>query len=278
MVIDLAKVIGYSKDCLQSRSLMRAVMLDLYPGQTREMNVLLDVFESGIPREIRIAGIINESQYATYVRRIMNEYGLQEIYAMEGLDAWINQAIAPGTAESINKPNISFMQNGAETTITHAPIKNTLVIDVSGSAADFETKQSAQDKDKIEIVKFLGFDETELIVPNEIGGKKVIGIGKGAYKECSSVEKIKISEGIEYIEDSAFYGCKKLSKVVLPKSLNRIGTINNKTGMDRMGYNGAFAKTIIRTIKLPPLLSYLGEATFYDCNMLESINLPNGVR
>lgn len=32
-MIDLGKVLGYSKDCLQSRSLMRAVILDLDPGQ-----------------------------------------------------------------------------------------------------------------------------------------------------------------------------------------------------------------------------------------------------
>ena len=55
-MIDLGKVLGYSKDCLQSRSLMRAVILDLYPGQTREMNVLLDVYESGVPREIEVLG------------------------------------------------------------------------------------------------------------------------------------------------------------------------------------------------------------------------------
>ena len=92
-MIDLSKVIGYSKDCLQSRSLMRAVILDLYPWQTREMNVLLDVYESGVPREIRSAGTITDSQYAAYVQRIVNDYGLQEKYVIEGLDAWIDQCI-----------------------------------------------------------------------------------------------------------------------------------------------------------------------------------------
>ena len=53
MAIDLRRVLSYSKDCMQSRALMRAVILDLYPASTREMNVLLAVYESGIPKEIK---------------------------------------------------------------------------------------------------------------------------------------------------------------------------------------------------------------------------------
>lgn len=77
MDIDLQKVIGYSRDSLQSRALMRAVMLDLYPGKTREMNVLLDVYESGVPRKIKNDGKITDEQYVQYVQKIINEYGLQ---------------------------------------------------------------------------------------------------------------------------------------------------------------------------------------------------------
>ena len=54
MKIDLAIVIGYSKDSLQSREKMRAIMRDLYPNSTLEMNVLLSVYESGIPQIIII--------------------------------------------------------------------------------------------------------------------------------------------------------------------------------------------------------------------------------
>ena len=44
MDIDLSKVIGYSKDSLKSRTLMRAIMEDLLPDKTRKMNVLLRMY------------------------------------------------------------------------------------------------------------------------------------------------------------------------------------------------------------------------------------------
>lgn len=53
MEIDLQRVLSYSKDSLQSRALMRSIILDLYPGKTREMNVLLDIYESGVPLTIK---------------------------------------------------------------------------------------------------------------------------------------------------------------------------------------------------------------------------------
>ena len=291
-MIELSKVIGYSKDCLQCRSLMRAVILDLYPGQTREMNVLLDVYESGVPREIRSAGTISDSQYAAYVQRIVNDYGLQEKYVMEGLDAWIDQCISVGTAAKIHKPintyhNNSNGSNGVNSQpIKHEPIGAQSVKDVSGSSMDFEVQQYTKDASKIVIVKFKGFDEKELVVPSSIDGKIVIGVGKEAYKDCKTVEKLVIAEGIEFIENASFAGCVNLKEVVLPSTLSRIGTIKDETsnryGLYGLGLfgdsNGAFAGTAIKNIILPAKLSYLGEQTFSACRSLESINLPNGIK
>ena len=70
MEIELSKVIAYSKDCLQSRALMRSIMLDLYPGRTLEMNVLLCIYESGVPLEIKNNGNISEEQYKRYIKKI----------------------------------------------------------------------------------------------------------------------------------------------------------------------------------------------------------------
>ncbi|MGF0019915.1 leucine-rich repeat domain-containing protein [Sporofaciens sp. SGI.106] len=284
-MIDLSKVIGYSKDCLQSRSLMRAVILDLYPGQTREMNVLLDVYESGVPREIRRAGAITDSQYAAYVQRIVNDYGLQEKYVMEGLDAWIDQCIGVGTAAKIHKPSI-LLSSGANANpqprpIKHATIGAQSVQNVAGSAFYFDLK--SVDADSVEIIKFKGFDEKELTVPSTIDRKKVVGIGKDAYKACKSVEKIIIAEGITYIENGAFAECPMLKEVILPSTLKRIGSKEDSSKTDRFSYlmsmenEGVFAQTTIGHIILPTGLTYLGKETFSGCSSLEEIDLPNGI-
>ena len=283
-MIDLSKVIGYSKDCLQSRSLMRAVILDLYPGQTREMNVLLDIYESGVPREIRNTGTITDSQYAAYVQRIVNDYGLQEKYVMEGLDTWIDQCICIGTAAKIHKPGI--IPNGGVNgnlqpqPIKHAPIGAQSVQNVAGSAFDFDIK--AIDANSVEIIKFKGFDEKELTVPSTIDQKKVVGIGKDAYKACKSVEKIIIAEGIIYIENGAFAECSILKEVVLPSTLKRIGSKEDSLEVS-FSYSylkenvGVFAQTAIKRIILPTGLTYLGRETFRGCSSLEEIDLPNGI-
>lgn len=286
-MIDLGKVIGYSRDCMQSRALMRAVILDLYPGQTREMNVLLDVYESGIPREIRRAGTISDSQYANYVQKIVNDYGLQEKYVMKALDAWIEQCISIGTAAKIHKP-IQLSGNGIGENlqpqpINHAPIETQSAQNVSGHATDFEIKTI--DANSVEIVKFKGFDEKELTVPSMINQKRVAGIGKDAYKACKSVEKIIIAEGIQYIDDGAFAECQLLKEVVLPSTLTRIGSKEDKSKTDRYNYlylgnednGGAFANTAIKRIILPAGLTYLGKETFMYCTELDEIDLPNGI-
>jgi hypothetical protein len=269
MDIDLSKVIAYSKDSLQSRALMRAIMLDLYPGKTREMNVLLDVYESGVPREIKNMGKINDSQYMAYIQRIVNDYGLQENYVMEGLDAWITQCIGEGTVDKLHKP-IPYQQNNSSVSdeqpqpIKHKPIAVQSVKDVSGSSLDFEVQSYVQNSSEILIVKFKGFDEKELVVPSFIDGKKVVGIGKEAYKGCKKVEKLVIAEGIEFIENESFAGCINLKEIMFPSTLKKIG-------------NGAFSGSAVKNVILPSQLTDLGAGAFSSCQSLECIDLPNGI-
>ncbi len=116
MKIDLEKVCSYSKDGVLNRTLLRSIILDLYPDETLEMNVLLSVYESGVTQTIKRAGRVTDEQYAVYVKRISDAYGLKEKYIIEGLDAWIDYCIAPGTAELIEKPSFQCGQNDKTTT------------------------------------------------------------------------------------------------------------------------------------------------------------------
>lgn len=272
MDIDLSKVIGYSKDCLKSRTLMRAIMKDLYPDKTREMNVLLDIYESGVPKEIRHNGAISSEQYQQYVEQIINNYGLQERFVCEGLDCWIDYCISPGTAAKVSrKKELSNGNTAGHQTreeIKHKPVDNT---PINGDASDYEV--TFLSSGKLEIKKFIGFDETTIVVPNVIDGKLVIGIGEDAYKSCVSVECVIISEGIEYISDGAFSECEKLKSIRIPSSVSRIGS----KGGNSSSTNGAFSKTSIETIDLPKGISYLGKGTFCECKQLKAINLPNSI-
>ena len=268
MEINLSRVIGYSKDSLQSRALMRAIMLDLYPGKTLEMNVLLDVYESGVPRKIKNDGEITEAQYTQYVQKIENEYGLQESYIVEALNAWIDVCLGKGTSSRINYKQKAETANSTPTGVGLSPAQhvhnrpaNSPKI-YSGSKNDYELKNISSTT--VEISKFLGFDEASTIIPNEIDGKRVVGVGASAFTKCAGIQELIISEGIEYIGSDAFKGCGNLRQVQFPSSLSMIGP-------------RAFSYTGIIAVDLPNKIKIIEAYTFECCQNLEAAILPDNL-
>ena len=295
MNIDLAIVIGYSKDSLQSREKMRAIMRDLYPNSTLEMNVLLSVYESGIPQIIRNNKSISNAQYTSYIQKIIDAYGIHEKYVIEGLNAWIDYCIGSGAVQNLQltyTPSKTKIQNNtysfpdmglnpkesiafSSPNISCYPIKN----QVSGDQSDYDIVDLGNGQ--IEIIKFKGFEEKTMIIPNKIQGKNVIGIGKEAYLGCKMVEKIIISEGIKYIEDRAFYRCSELSEVVFPDSLERIGTKPSKN--DHLyklcaDNNGAFYNTALQKLIFPSNLTFIGAGSFNKCDSLIKITCSDSLK
>ena len=283
MDIDLSKVIGYSRDSLQSRALMRSIMLDLYPGKTREMNVLLDVYESGVPRKIKNDGNITDAKYAQYIQKIVDDYGMQEQWAVVGLNAWIDVCLGKGTAATImyrvvtvpsnggNASNGNTVGGGYTNPIVHnnsAPINNT---PVQGNASDYEIADLGNGT--IEIKKFVGFDQADTIIPTEISGKKVVGIRSGAFQQCKGIKQLIIPEGIEYVEDGAFADCSNLIKIVLPNALSRIGNQNSRS--IGLGHKGAFQGTAISEIDLPNLIKVIPRSCFSNCKQLRKVQFPD---
>lgn len=82
----------------------------------------------------------------------------------------------------------------------------------------------------------------EVIIPGEIDGMAVTGIGDSAFEGCSSLKSITIPDGVTSIGDDAFRDCSSLENITVPD-----GVI------------------------------YIGEWAFYDCSNLESITIPHSV-
>lgn len=287
MDIDLQHVLSYSKDSLQSRAQMRAIMKDLYPGKILEMNILLDVYESGVPREIRNTGTINDVQYTKYMQKIINDYGLQQRYVIDALNAWIDVCISPGTSSRLklaggqqHKP----IEQPITNPINHVPI-NTGQVVVNGNTSDYETKSIRNDQ--VIITKFIGFDIADTIVPNEIDGKRVVEIGDNAYKSCSGIKSLVIPEGIVKIGASAFSNCDSLVSVTLPTTLIEIGerafyntgirSLDMPNGIKTISaFTFCYCKNLMKVI-LPDSLRVIESAAFQRCSALTSISLPSGV-
>lgn len=111
----------------------------------------------------------------------------------------------------------------------------------------------------IEIQGFNGFEVSTLVVPAEIEGIPVIGIGEDAFKHLNMVE-VELPDSIRYIKARAFWGCKKISKIVLPPKLKRIDMC-------------AFDATDIKLIVIPESVDTIAFDAFFMANVNKMVFL-----
>lgn len=117
----------------------------------------------------------------------------------------------------------------------------------------------------VEIVKYAGGDETEeLIIPNTIRGKIVVGIGVRAFSE-KKIVSVYLPETVRYIKGDAFRACKELKTVKLPEKLESLG-------------RHAFARCEnIDSIVIPKAVADIPSFCFAHCKRLSEVILNNGL-
>ena len=71
------------------------------------------------------------------------------------------------------------------------------------------------------ITKYKGSDEV-VVIPSEINGVKVKGIGGEAFAFKYKIISVQIPEGITSLSSTAFFRCGNLTKVIVPNSLESI--------------------------------------------------------
>lgn len=129
---------------------------------------------------------------------------------------------------------------------------------------------------------------SEIIVPEEIGGCTVTGIGDDAFRDCtnlrsfiipdsvtaiggyafincSNLESVNIPEKITAINGYTFYGCSSLTNIQLPEGITRIGI---------SAFNGC---SVLEELQLPETITEVGMSAFKGCDKLKSITIKNGM-
>lgn len=256
-MLDIKIIIEQYPQSLADRKQLAGLLRDLFPTEKAAVNNVLTVYDSGIATEISGLSSIDALCWNRFIKILTEEYGLREQAAATGVKTWAN---AYGVScEGIPDNDEKLPQKG----IIHDPSAYAKVGDiVPGNRSDYALTEG---KEGTIIQKFRGFETESMIVPNEIDGKKIVGIGSRAYENCSSVKTLTISDGIEYIQERAFAGCKKLSEIVLPSSLKEIG-------------NSAFyGCSQLSEIVLPASVTKLGDWAFANCSALQSIDLPDEI-
>ncbi|MBO5006249.1 MAG: leucine-rich repeat protein [Clostridia bacterium] len=117
------------------------------------------------------------------------------------------------------------------------------------SEADFTTKA---DGTGVSITKYNG-TETNVVIPETIGGKNVVSIASGAFKG-SSVERVVLNKNITKVAEGAFENCKKLDTIVIYDSLMNISS-------------KSFTGTTIKNLRVNAVLDLFKEWTISFINI-----------
>ena len=102
-------------------------------------------------------------------------------------------------------------------------------------------------------------EQDSLVIPDYINGKKVTGIGEGAFAYCDSLENITIPENVIDIGYSAFFRCDKL------KEVNIEGKVN-------IGKNCFQSCEALEQIIANNGIKSIGDFAFEDCKSLKKIH------
>lgn len=130
--------------------------------------------------------------------------------------------------------------------------------------------------------------ETILEIPSEIDGYIVEKIGRYAFSENDTLEKVVIPNTVTELEQGAFEKCTALQTVVLSEGLRIIGNYAFKScsmlesitipdTVNTIGIHAFMYCSGMKTIELPKSLKEIKERTFEGCSALESIIIPDAV-
>lgn len=269
-MIDLKNILKQHPSCLSSRVSFKSVLTDTYPEEKRTINILTILFECGIAQKIKNKPILGDTDLQALLAQIENDYGIVSKYSLESIRIW-----ADAFDISVDTQKIEECTPLVHDPIVHVPIVEYAV--VQGTKSDFET---VLENGSLTITKFIGFDESEIIVPNQIDGIDVLSIGANAFAKCTGIERVIVSEGIKEIHDGAFGGCTALKEIHLPTSLVMLGDKPERRDDGRASfrsYTGVFEESLIENITLPSGLKILGGKVFKSCKRLQSVDIPNSV-
>lgn len=117
MKINLQNTVSFSDGFTKNRHQLRAYMRDIYPDvEIRIINILLNVYESGIVKQISQLEKISSTQYSSYVSKLEYDYGMTTESAIEALNAWLDVCIRKGAGTRYGNAIIKAKKESQEAT------------------------------------------------------------------------------------------------------------------------------------------------------------------
>ncbi len=133
------------------------------------------------------------------------------------------------------------------------------------------------DDETAEITDYTGF-ASDLIIPSNIDGYTVTGIGDFAFENCVYLTSVTIPDSVTYMGKVPFVDCYNLKNIYVEANnqnyTSQHGVLFNKTATELKEYPMGKEKT---SYSIPYGVTNIGAGAFYDCIGLKYIDIPYGV-
>lgn len=116
----------------------------------------------------------------------------------------------------------------------------------------------------VSVTEYSGYSK-DVVIPDILGGRKVIAIGDSAFSYRDDLTSIVMPDSIVSIGEEAFLKCRGLTELKIPEGV---------TFIDECAFDHCDKLT---SITLPEGITSIRSYTFTQCSGLTSITIPNGV-
>lgn len=174
------------------------------------------------------------------------------------------------------------------------------------SKMDYDYSYEILNDGTLRLYQYEGTD-TNIVVPDNIDGRKVTVLGNSTFQYCtqaSDIESVTLPDSLTTIEKNAFYNCEKLKSVTIPPNVSSIGLAAFVEGLSESSLTEikvdpenpyfsekdgvVFSKDGTKLIVFPSGRSgdyqipdgtvSVGDYAFYYCVNVSSITVPGSVR
>ena len=115
-------------------------------------------------------------------------------------------------------------------------------------------------------------------IPTILGGYPVVGIGRGAFRECNRINSVIIPDSVTniYPEGNPWISCQQLTSLVVDENNTNYKSINgmllSKDETTLLCVPGGLS-----SVTIPNSVINIGKWAFTHCTNLESILIPNNI-
>lgn len=131
--------------------------------------------------------------------------------------------------------------------------------------------------------------DTELVIPEKIDGREVVGIADMAFKENTQIVSVIMPDAVKTVGYGAFSGASSLSSVILSSELEILGELAFRNCAltsvyipgsigNNFGYGAFSFCTPIKNVVLGEGVEFVQSNAFHSCENLEFISLPSTLK